>query len=323
MNKQKKATGLGLLFLIAIVVYVALSFMIQLLSANGINMSSNLLLVVGELAIAVPGIIYIFIKKISLRDGAGFKKIKGSTFLLCVLLGFLIMPIASFVNLLTQFFVSNIMVEASEELLEGSALVLILISGFIGPLCEEFIFRGIFHREYDRITKPIRAILISALFFGVMHLNFNQFCYAFVIGIFLAVVNKVTNSIYPSITIHVIINTVNVGMLVISDYALKMTGADASIAESSEAFRSNTAYLIMMTSVYFVAAVICTVIFALVVIKIARIEGTSEVLKNMFTFKKKVEEPQDEEKLPRILFNVPTIIVLIVGCILMFGILPG
>ena len=47
---------------------------------------------------------------------------------------------------------------------------------------------------------------MSSLYFGMMHGNLNQFFYATVLGIFMAFLVKITNSIYSSILLHFIFN---------------------------------------------------------------------------------------------------------------------
>ena len=47
---------------------------------------------------------------------------------------------------------------------------------------------------------------MSGLIFGLMHLNFNQFSYGFVLGVIFAAVVEASGSIYASMAIHFLIN---------------------------------------------------------------------------------------------------------------------
>lgn len=79
----------------------------------------------------------------------------------------------------------------------------------IGPLSEEIICRGAIERRLlEKNWNPWYAIVISALLFAVAHLNFAQGFSATVIGIFMGWVYYRTRSIWPTVFIHVVNNTV-------------------------------------------------------------------------------------------------------------------
>lgn len=78
----------------------------------------------------------------------------------------------------------------------------------IGPLAEEVVFRGAIERRLlEKNWSPWYAIVISALFFAVAHMNFAQGFTATVIGIFMGWVYYRTRSIWPTVFIHVLNNT--------------------------------------------------------------------------------------------------------------------
>lgn len=74
-----------------------------------------------------------------------------------------------------------------------------------GPILEEIIFRYI-------LLRPLRkggdgfAVLLSALIFGIYHGNFDQFPYTFAVGACLAAVAVLTNSLLPTIILHIFNN---------------------------------------------------------------------------------------------------------------------
>lgn len=78
----------------------------------------------------------------------------------------------------------------------------------LGPLAEEMIFRGAIERRLlEKNWNPWFAIVISALLFAVAHMNFAQGFTALVIGIFMGWVYYRTRSIWPTVIIHVVNNT--------------------------------------------------------------------------------------------------------------------
>ena len=74
----------------------------------------------------------------------------------------------------------------------------------IPSLFEESVYRGIFYNEY-RKESPLKAILLSGFLFGIIHLNFNQFAYAFAMGIIFALIIGYRFNLSTMI-IHLIIN---------------------------------------------------------------------------------------------------------------------
>ena len=85
------------------------------------------------------------------------------------------------------------------------------IAGFLmvavaAPLLEETLFRGIILKALLKKVKPYRAILITAIAFGVFHMNPWQFLYATVLGLFLGYMYWKTRSLFYSILVHMLLN---------------------------------------------------------------------------------------------------------------------
>jgi membrane protease YdiL (CAAX protease family) len=78
----------------------------------------------------------------------------------------------------------------------------VIIMGIIPGLMEELFFRGIILDGLNRNYSKRKAIIISALLFGIVHLNPWQFYGGFIIGLISAWVCINTNSILLSIYIH-------------------------------------------------------------------------------------------------------------------------
>ena len=83
-------------------------------------------------------------------------------------------------------------------------LNLFLIS-IIGPIFEEIFFRKLLIDRTIKYGAKV-SILLSALIFGLIHGNLNQFFYAFLLGGFFAYVYIKTGEIKYTITLHIIVN---------------------------------------------------------------------------------------------------------------------
>ena len=281
---KNEASGLGWLFFIAMALHVLQALAFSLLVQKGIEPPVEMQLVSSELSILIPAIIYVLIKKLGFREDLGFCRIKTGTFFMCILLTLLIMPIAAFFNVLSQLFVSNTMVQMSDELLSGSDIAVLLIGGIFGPVCEEFLCRSLFFKRYETIAGPLRAGFISAVLFALAHMNINQACYAFALGVIFCIINKAAGSVYPSVIIHSLINILNIGMIMIAVMTSKAMGDDIDIAAAAESARG-TDYMYFLVGVTLVMAIVCAVIAIPCTVFIAKHEGQLDQLKDMFTKK--------------------------------------
>lgn len=91
--------------------------------------------------------------------------------------------------------------EAFEEL-AISPIILILTVAIIAPIYEEVVFRGILLKGMAKKVNPILALIVSALFFAVVHFNIPQGINAFLLGLVIGAIYLKTGSIYLSIFAH-------------------------------------------------------------------------------------------------------------------------
>ncbi len=91
----------------------------------------------------------------------------------------------------------------------ASFLIQLVTVAVLPGFCEEFLHRGILLNGLKDIGIK-KAIVISSLMFGLLHFNINQFFYAFVLGMLMALVAVVSKSIYPAIIIHFTNNAISV-----------------------------------------------------------------------------------------------------------------
>ena len=104
--------------------------------------------------------------------------------------------------------IPNIMEQSFDILQSGWGGILAI--AIIGPVLEEILFRGAITRALLQQYNPTKAILISALLFGVFHINPAQILPAFLIGILLAWTYYKTGSLIPCILMHVLNNSLSV-----------------------------------------------------------------------------------------------------------------
>lgn len=77
----------------------------------------------------------------------------------------------------------------------------------VGPIFEEILFRGGITRNLLKQYNPTKAILFSALIFGVIHINPAQIVPAFFAGLILAALYYRTGSLIPGMLLHIAVNS--------------------------------------------------------------------------------------------------------------------
>lgn len=153
----------------------------------------------------IPAIIYIIITKQSFKDVLKLNKLHLKDALLLILLAFVCQPIMMFFSLLSQFFFENEIGNFVGTIVETPYVVLLLLIAVLPAITEEVTIRGVILSEYENINTYF-ACAVTGLLFGIMHLDPQQFLYATVLGFVLALVVRLTNSIFSSAIIHFFIN---------------------------------------------------------------------------------------------------------------------
>ena len=116
----------------------------------------------------------------------------------------------------------------------GANLLLSFYACILGPILEELLYRGVLLQSMRKYNERF-AIFLSALIFGLMHQNYQQFLLGFLLGIPLAVVTLKYDSIIPSVFTHIFVNTSGILSLYVMQYfcpeyyEASMTGDESAL----------------------------------------------------------------------------------------------
>lgn len=99
---------------------------------------------------------------------------------------------------------------AMEQMLKGPVWIVLISVSIFAPFFEEWLCRGIILRGLLKKMKPGWAIVISALVFGLIHMNLRQAIPAFIIGVVLGYVYYKTGSLKLTMLMHCVNNTLSV-----------------------------------------------------------------------------------------------------------------
>ena len=84
---------------------------------------------------------------------------------------------------------------------------LLLVSVGFAPMAEEYLFRGLLFRALDREWGGWRALIGSALFFGVYHPPMSWLPVG-LMGLVLALVFKASGRLWPCVIVHAVYNAI-------------------------------------------------------------------------------------------------------------------
>ncbi len=199
---EKRIKESNWLFLICVLISQVLLYWIVLM---GVRDRMVLQMALQIFAVA-PCVFYLYGNRISVKEYLPLRPLTGWQWVLLLPLAFCVDKIALFFNLLSQFFTQNEVVGSMSTIVMKYPFPLALfVIAVLPAICEELAYRGVFYKGY-KSCGPWFAMLLSAFFFGIMHMDLNQFCYAFVLGILFLIINEAMGSFLPSVLLHFYIN---------------------------------------------------------------------------------------------------------------------
>lgn len=135
-------------------------------------------------------------------------------------------------------------------------IINLIVTAVLPAICEETAHRGMLLKGSSALGQK-KAIIISALLFGLMHMNIEQFFYATMIGLFVGYLSIICDSIYPAMIIHFMNNAMSVfmGFSAVHDLPL------AKIAVAFEGWFANNFALALAFSMLLAALLVWLLIY--------------------------------------------------------------
>jgi uncharacterized protein len=94
---------------------------------------------------------------------------------------------------------------APSGLLDG--LVSVVVIALLPALGEELVMRGVLLPSLASRVSPARAVVLTAAVFAVIHFDPIRFLFTFVLGLVLGALRLRTGSLWPSVVVHLTLNT--------------------------------------------------------------------------------------------------------------------
>lgn len=228
---MKKAFKANLYFLIILLLEIFLPYVLQpMYYVLGISDVRIMLVLNHAIIFLIPAIMYVIITKSSAKDTFKLNRLYLKDTMLIILLGFVCQPIMTFFSLITSFFFNNEIGVFMTEIVSTPYIFLLMLVAVLPAITEEVTIRGVVLSGYENKNK-YKAALITGLFFGMLHLDPQQFLYAAVLGFILALVVRTTKSIFAAAIIHFLINGTSITMQKILSF---IPGNDVLMEEATE-----------------------------------------------------------------------------------------
>lgn len=262
-------TYLAIMYLVQILVIVLASIMVGgkfsaeikgmtesqlLILVNNLVMEQMLFITAISAFVGVPiGLLFMYFDRQKEKEWGVFKKYKGRnplTFLLIIPLGITAMLAGNYFVGMVQMFLPTEWVQvydSTAEILYSGGLGVQILATVIGaPIVEEIIFRGVIYKRIKWVSNSTVAIFLSALFFGVFHMNVVQGIYAFILGAVLAYVYEKYKSIIAPILLHLVANLTSV-LITYAASGMEAEQASQEIAYSQTQLISSYTIMIAVT----------------------------------------------------------------------------
>ena len=119
-------------------------------------------------------------------------------------------PIALFLNYFAGL-LSSAGADSAEDVNTYPLILSLVVFAVVPAVVEEFVFRGVILGAYSKVDVKA-GIVISSLFFALLHFSFGSVMYGFFFGLLFAVIRLSTGNLIYTIIMHCLFNTINVLM---------------------------------------------------------------------------------------------------------------
>jgi len=279
---------IGLVFLITVISFVLIPEILH--RACPELMKNNIFTsVMSGAVVMAPSLVVLFLdrKKQNWRELLPFCKIKVSTIFKIILFTATVSPLAAFLNVLSQFFVPNVIANVMADMVSLPFILVFFLIAVCAPLSEEIVFRGVLYQGFRQNSGAWKAMWCIGFLFGIMHMNLNQAIYAFAVGVIMVLLVEATGSMWSSVLYHIVFNGTSVVMLYLAQWFLP-----ESLTETTTKADGPDTKIVMLVLVCFygVMAIGGTVLSALILYWIAKGEKRVEYIKGLWSLRKERKE---------------------------------
>ena len=292
-SSMKKASVFFLLLMVFEIPVSILIYLVQGMLPEEYSTLVSILMTQGYLLFGA--ILYMLITKTKPREDLQVKKYRISTFFLTLVALITASPMASWLNVVSQLFAKNTTSGAIYDITQNVPMWLgVLIIGCLPGFVEETLYRGIIYSAFKK-RSVLTGIVVSALSFGLMHMNFNQVMYAIYLGVIFALIVEATGSLVSTMILHMLFNAVNTAYVYILPMLYKGLGkyyAEYESVDIEAAFEAvpETSQLVVMAVAMAPLAIGGFVLTILLIKAIARMNGRTITMASICGNKEEIKD---------------------------------
>ncbi len=113
----------------------------------------------------------------------------------------------------------------------SSIVMVVVASVFLAPMAEETIYRGVLLHGLKREKSAIKAVMLSAVAFMLMHMNVVQVVFQFALGVLSGFIAIKAKRLLPCILLHASANALALAMQ-LTPFAAVLAGCEAWLCDN-------------------------------------------------------------------------------------------
>jgi len=176
-------------------------------SSGGVQLAQSMLVVIAEMAYLLPVVVILAVKRIPWKH-LGFGKFSWNT----MGIGCGMLVVGYGIILIHNLIITALGIDTQGQQIFDvinaidSPVWFFLAAVVAAPLVEEIFFRGFLFQGFRKRYGWLPALLLSSSIFAAAHLDPVSFIPTFILGVVLAYLYHRSNSVWPGIIFHFLIN---------------------------------------------------------------------------------------------------------------------
>ena len=177
---------------------------LQLISAHRVEIAAAASLA----TVILTGILFAKDRKLEKKAGVILpEKARAGRYWMLAVFGFAgSLAATCLMTMMQAAFYDSLYQQTSGETYSSPFVIQLICLGFVIPLAEEFMFRGVLYKRYRERQNFWYSAIGSSILFSLMHVSMTQMFYTFLLGLMLAYVYEKFGSFCAPLALHIFVN---------------------------------------------------------------------------------------------------------------------
>jgi len=213
-----------IIFLITIMLVSIIGVIIILLGGTTLSLLTEILII-------LPALVACLYFKMPLIKTFRLHKTSPSVILYSIIISLAVFIIGDEIDriIFLIFPMPDVLYESMTKLMQIDSLmdgIILIVSGVLfAAVAEEMLFRGVLQKSIEHFREPATAIVLSSVFFAIIHFNPWAALQIMLLGLFLGYMAWKANSIFPAIILHGLNNLFSMILMNLPEEKLKWYSA--------------------------------------------------------------------------------------------------